>query len=347
LTGEAIERIAQAAAGERHHLLDPRAGEGGQPIELVPVDDPGSAPARRRWPALLTAAAAAAVVVVAVGSLSRPDQTVLTQEGAGRADPTGAEPPAADAADVDSRTGADRVLDLGDAVTTTTTIPPPSSPSTSPSSTAPSSTAGASSPPPPASTPPTVSSTVPPSTEGSAVTTEAADRPGGTDDGAAPATGDGLDVVVGAGGTVTLRLVESRVELVDVVDRPGWSHTVDGPSGGRLTVVFADGSATSSLTVRSDPGRFHLSADHGGARPSRTEWTRTWTLGQSGSVLVSYGAHGLSELDVRLVDGWQHRIDTKGPDRLRIRLVDPRPGGRYDAGLVAGPVTIDLVVAGS
>ncbi len=185
---------------------------------------------------------------------------------------------------------------------------------------------------------------VPPTTGSSSVpTTSLEDGP----DTGRPVDDRWLTIEVGVAGTVELRLDANAAEPGDIAPRAGWSPSVTRSPSGQLDVVFTDGQSQASLRVWSEPGRFSLEVDHGAAWPSRREWTRTYSIGPTGTVDVIYGDHGLSGLDVRLSGDWQHRVDTIGPDHLSVEILDPTMRGRWEDRVEAGPATVDLLITGS
>lgn len=324
LGNEAIAGIARAAAAERAGLTVDSLEHG--PLSIVEVEpvgqaDPTGIRPRPGRPRSLVALAAALLVTVGIGGAilaARPEQ-VVTQDSAaiGPDRPSPASPGSGEAERP--------VLDLGGAIATTTET---TSPNTRPTDEPPSSTATTE----PSTTAPTV--TAPPST-----------GPPATD--VQPSAGDWLAIEVGVGGTVELQLEDSRPQLGRIVTAPGWSAVTITPRPGAFGQEFSDGTSVASLEIWSEPGWFRLAVDHGRRWPSSPEWTRAISIDGAGTVDVSFGTHGLSGLEILVGAGWQHRVDSVGPDHLLVVLRNPDRSMDQELQVDAGPVRVDLRIVGS
>ncbi|MEL6983054.1 MAG: hypothetical protein AAFO29_11575 [Actinomycetota bacterium] len=348
LSADTMAGIARAAAAERTVAV---AGPGTGPdplIEVEPVAAPGATglaprPIRGRS-ALGLVAALLAIGGIGAAILAAVPEPVVTQDGAsaGQAPATDdgapeAERPVLDLGGLASSTTADPArtddpeqadtpqVSAGETVGSTTTTP---APSTAPQTTAaPASTTG-----PVTSAPPSTAAPATPTSDPSV--------------GSGPSTGDQLAIEVGMAATVRLTIADNRPQLDRIDLAPGWFVETTEPRPGALGRRFSDDDSIASLEIWSEPGWFRLGVDHGDWWPSSTEWTRTITIDQAGTVEVAYGDHGLSGLEILLGGGWEHHVDTVGPDHLQVVLEGPTPLYDRDIRVDAGRTTVDIVITG-
>ncbi len=341
---DTIVAIARAAAAERVGVpvTDPghRRLSAVADIEpLAPADPSGLRPRPARSRSVLALAAALLVAAGLGGAiLTAAPQQVETQDsaaaGSSQQGPDSPEPAEAERP----------VLDLGESIATTVVTTPivadqaeTTTPNVEASDDPASSTTTA---PPPSSAPSTVAppSTAPP------VTQPTAEPPATVD----PANeGRTLALELGVGGTIELNLDDSRPTLGRVALVEGWTGNSTTPRPGAFGYQLDDGYSVASLEVWSEPGWFRLDVDHGGRWPSSTEWTRTITIDRGGTVDVRHGTHGLSGLEILLGQGWQHRVDSVGPDHLLVVITSPDPTREREFRVDAGPATVDIRITGS
>ncbi len=342
-----IAAIARAAAAER--VGTPVADVGQRRLSavidaepLTPADPSGLRPRPARSRSVLALAAALLVAAGLGGAiLAAAPQQVETQDSAA-AGSSQQGPDSPELAEPERP-----VLDLGESIATTvvtsrvaadqaeTTTPNEASDEGSPS------TATA---PQPSSTPSTVAapstapSTVPPTTR------PAAEPPATADPGN---DGRWLALELGVAGTVDLHLDANQPTLGQVTTADGWTGYTTTPRPGAFGYQFDDGYSVASLEVWSEPGWFRLDVDHGGRWPSSTEWTRTVSIDRAGTVEVRYGTHGLSGLEILVGQGWQHRVDSVGPDHLLVVVTSPNPTREHEIRVDAGPASVDIRITGS
>lgn len=343
LTPDSMAAIARAAAAERTNAggrsitstIDP-------PTEVPPLTVTAAGPVAisprpfRGRSALALVAALLAVVGLGAAILAAVPQPIVDQDGAsagpapapGDASPS-AERPILDLSELASTTIADpetAEVVAGDPIETTTTA-------TTATTTVPSTTSEAST-----TQAPTSTATPPSSSEPVTSAAPAIDGP--------EATGEQLTIEIGVAATVQLAIVDNQPELGSIELAPGWSVEATEPRPGALGRRFTDDRSVASLEIWSEPGWFRLGVDHGDQWPSSTEWTRTITIDQAGTVDVTYGVHGLSGLEILIGDDWQHRVETIGPDHLLVTLQGPSAFYGRDIRVDAGRTTVDLRITG-
>ncbi len=342
LGADTITAIAQAAAAERvgAPATDQDGGRPAPVIEvtpLTPADPSGLRPRPARTRSVL-ALAAALLVAAGLGAamLTAGPQQVETQDSAA----AGSSERGSD--DQEAAEGERPVLDLADSIPTTVVTTPIAA--GQPETTAPDAETSAE---------PVPSTTTPPSSTTSTETPPSTAPPASPSTSAPPTTagptvdGRALALQLGVAGTVELHLDDNRPTLGSVSAAQGWSGATTTPRPGAFGYQFDDGYDVASLEVWSEPGWFHLNVDHGNRWPSSTEWTRTVTIERSGTVEVRHGTHGLSGLEILVGPGWEHRVDSVGPDHVLVVITSPYPTREHELRVDAGPATVDIRITGS
>jgi hypothetical protein len=149
---------------------------------------------------------------------------------------------------------------------------------------------------------------------------------------------------IGDAGTVTFRVVDDRLELLDVSPAAGWDASVDDESDRKLTVELSTDQRTYELKAerrgRRDL-RIVVALDVDGAEPG------PFTIGGAGTLRLDVDGDDLrSELDV--AEGWTVRKEDHDDDEVEVELRSEDLRWRVAAELDGGRIDIeaDLRVEG-
>ena len=134
---------------------------------------------------------------------------------------------------------------------------------------------------------------------------------------------DATTFQAGPAGTVTARLVDGRVELVEVVPNAGWTVVEDRERGPfEIDVTFR--SADQEVELEIDVSNGRLTSDLEieslrGAAPS-ADGEHTISAGAAGSIVVSKAGSTLTLVSTAPADGWTARVDTDDDDADEVEV---------------------------
>lgn len=125
---------------------------------------------------------------------------------------------------------------------------------------------------------------------------------------------------VGQIGAVTLAWNSTHVRVEDVRFEEGWRHRVHQRSRTAVVVGFTNGESCGAFTAHLREGELQTDVQRRDCeQDTRTE---TFPVGDIGAVEVTYTAARLKVTDVRVADGWRHRIHQEHPNRAAVGFTD-------------------------
>lgn len=156
---------------------------------------------------------------------------------------------------------------------------------------------------------------------------------------------DGLQtkaLIVGSAGTVTITYGPDTMTLTSVERRPGWSHQVLTSDGEQLDIKFFGPDFDASFTAKADGGVLQIDIDPGDGGQGLPTQTKSFTVGDAGTVLVSYDSNRVTLRSVTPRPGWSHQVLTNRGGQLDIKFFGPGSDASFTLDVDDGKLQINI-----